>query len=111
MRKNEDWRLESFDWLPIGEWSVEKLIGPYLQNQYGTTTQGCCKICDSYIDAKELESHVKMHLKEHEKMVKRKKREADKRRKETLRLAREERQRNKDRDKRERQYQDGELDE
>lgn len=105
MRKNEDWRLESFDWLPIGEWTVDKLIGPYLENR------GMCKICDSYIDSKELESHVKTHLKEHEKLVKRRKRLSAQKRKETLRRAREVRKNKKERDNQERKYQEGELDE
>ena len=111
MRKNEDWRLESFDWLPIGEWSVDKLIGPYLENGYGQAIKGMCKICDKYIDSKELESHVKKHLKEHEKLAKKKKRAASEKRKETLRLAREARKNKKERDNRERLFREGELDE
>ncbi len=110
-KTDRDRNLESFEWLPIGEWTIEKLIGPYLKNGFGATIKGCCKVCDTYIDVKDLEKHVKKHLKEYERLKKRKKLEASERRKETLRLARETRQRNKDRDKQERQFREGELDE
>lgn len=101
----DSWKLETFDWLSIDQWSVDKLTGPILGNK------SCCKICDRYIDRADLEQHVKRHLKEYEKLKKKKKREAELRRKESLRLAREVRKNKKDREKQEKEYLEGELDE
>jgi hypothetical protein len=105
MRKNEDWRLESFEWLPIGEWTVDKLTGPHLENQ------SMCKICDFYIPTRDAESHIKAHLKEYEKLIKKRKRISAQRKRESLRIARETRKNKKDRDNREKLFQEGELDE
>lgn len=104
----DSWELEAFDWLSKEQWSVDKLIGPYLNGK------GCCKVCDIYIAKSDLEQHVKAHLKEYEKLNKKKKRASDLKRKESLRLAREKRKNKKDREKQERDYRDykeGEVDE
>ncbi len=104
-KTDRDRNLESFDWLPIGSWSVENLTGPTLGSK------SMCKVCDKYIATSDAESHIKKHLKEYERLKKKKKLEASERRKETLRKAREDRKNKKDRDDRERAYREGELDE
>lgn len=101
----DSWRLESFDWLPLRSWNVENLIGPYKDDGF----EGYCKICDTYIYYTDLESHVKKHLKEYEKLSKRKKRQTDQKKKEALRRAREARKNKKERDMRERKYQEGSI--
>lgn len=101
----DSWRLESFEWLSIEQWSVDKLTGPILGNK------SMCKICDRYIDLQGLDSHVKKHLKEYEKLKKKKRRASEEKRKESLRLAREVRKSRKDREKQEKNYLEGDTDE
>lgn len=101
----DSWRLESFDWLPKNEWTVDKITGPVLGDK------SMCKVCDKYIDRKDLDSHVKKHLKEYERLKKRKKRASEEKRKESLRLAREIRKNRKDRENQEKKYLEGDSDE
>lgn len=103
----DSWKLEAFKWLPLGSWTVDTIIGPYNDRK----TSGYCKICDNYIVVPELGQHVKQHLKEYEKLEKKRKRLAVQRRKEALKLARESRKNKKERDNREKQYLEGEIDE
>jgi hypothetical protein len=103
----DSWKLEAFKWLPIGSWTVDSIIGPYNDRK----TKGYCKICDEYIAVNELEQHVKQHLKEYEKLEKKRKRLSAQKRKDALKMAREARKNKKDRDNRERQIREGEFDE
>lgn len=103
----DSWKLESFSWLPAGSWTVDSIIGPYNDNR----TAGYCKVCDKYIPFSDLEQHVKKHLKEYERLVKKKRRIAAEKRKEAIKHAREARKNKKERDNREKEYLEGELDE
>jgi hypothetical protein len=76
-------KLEPFLWIPMNQFNIDSLIGPYLGSS------GYCKICDKYIKHKDLEKHVEKHVKEREKLEKLKKKRAAERRRDTLRKARE----------------------
>lgn len=101
----DSWKLEAFKWLPLGSWTVDNIIGPYNDRK----TSGYCKICDKYIVVPELEQHVKQHLKEYEKLNRKRKMISAQKKKDALKAAREARKNKKDRDNQERKYQEGTI--
>ena len=83
MAKTPDWKLDCFlQFLPNDYWVVKNLFGPRLG------VKSYCKICDVYVISSETESHLKIHIKERDVIIKRRKKEAKERRDEALRLAR-----------------------
>lgn len=81
--KIPEWKLDSFDWLPLDQWNPKNLFGPSL----GSNTY--CKVCDEYILLSEVESHLNSHIKQKENIVNRKRKEAKERRLAALKEKRE----------------------
>lgn len=77
--KVPEWKLACFDWLPLDDWNPKNLIGP---DTY-------CKICDERIPPKEQVTHIRAHINQKKQVIARQKKEAEKRRLEAMRLARE----------------------
>jgi len=76
--------IEPFmEFFSLEQWTMEKLMGPELNN--------ClyCKICDKYVTRSLCDDHFAWHLKERLAILKKRKKDAQKKREESLRLARE----------------------
>ena len=81
--KTPEFNLDCFAWLPSEKWTPEHLMGPTLGGDI------MCKICDKYISLRIREEHIKIHVKERDILTKKRKKIAEKKRIENMRLARE----------------------
>ena len=83
MKKPTRRDYDAFRWLPLEQWTVDKLMGPFLGNLI------CCKICDDYISRVDAKEHVKKHVATRKRQLESDKQKAKAARMEAMRLARE----------------------
>lgn len=81
--KVPEWKLEAFHWLPIEQWTPERLL-----TLFSVAGKRYCKVCDSWVSPEEEKKHVALHVKQVKELRKKQKLAA-------LKLAREERARKK----------------
>lgn len=71
-----------FKWLTIERWSEDTIMGPRLNQMI------FCKICDTYINYTECESHVSNHIVQRKRQITEDRKKAKAARVEAMRLAR-----------------------
>jgi hypothetical protein len=56
-----EWKLKSFDWLPLDRWTADRLL-----NERAVNGKRYCKVCDEWVESSHVDSHADRHKREEE---------------------------------------------